>query len=465
MGRLNRVTDAAPPTYAAPPPGPSPLALAIAHDLVTRYRLRLADQRDGRLGELLGHYVLAAAMWNGPRAALVAFYEPPADPAAAGPDLAARCDAARRWGLDRLHQQGAQVCDILLVALGSLSGTLSVATTPGDPVRLGVAWVDPVSAGAGAVLPIPPGMPSVGELRARAHAVHDGAPTPTLAAVDLAERQAVAGGYVAPVRRAMVTQPVMTYALIAVFVVIWLLEYATMSLHPTSSGPDICSWGALPNAEFYPALGPSPGCAVAWWRFVSSAFLHDPTSVYHVLFNSIAMLFIGRLVEQLYGRLVLLGVFLLTAIAGGLLWVAASTFAPSLPGIQPDSISLGASGGIAGLIGLLLMVGRVQGRNVPVGITHTVRNYAVTVIVLNIVLTFVFGPSLDINNYAHIGGLIAGALLGCILPPIMSIGGRDHLIAEKVVLWLAIGFSAAALVFALLNLGAAVMHPPPPFTG
>ena len=193
---------------------------------------------------------------------------------------------------------------------------------------------------------------------------------------------------------------------------------------------------------------------MTWWRFVSSAFLHDPTSVYHVLFNSIAMLFIGRLVEQLYGRLVLLGVFLITAIAGGLFWVAASTAAPSLPGITPTSISLGASGGIAGLIGLLLMVGRLQGKNVPVGITHTVRNYAVTVIVLNVVLTFVFGPSLSVNNYAHVGGLIAGALLGCILPPIMSIGGRDHMIIEKIVLWGAIAFSSVALLFALLNLAA-----------
>ena len=465
MGRLNRVTDAAPPDYAAPPPGPNPVALAIAHDLVTRYRLRVADQRDGRLGELLGHYVLAAAMWNGPRAALVAFYEPPADPAAAGPDLAARCDAARRWGLSRLHEQGAQLCDILLIALGPLTGTLSATTTPSDPVRLGVAWVDTATANAGAVLPIPPGMPPVGELRARARAVQEGAPTPTLAAVDLAERQAVAGGYVAPVRRAMVTQPLLTYSLIAVFVVIWVLEYTTLSLHSTTTGPDICSWGALPNAEFYPAFGQSPPCNVTWWRFVSSAFLHDPTSVYHVLFNSIAMLFIGRLVEQLYGRLVLLGVFLITAIAGGLFWVAASTAAPSLPGITPTSISLGASGGIAGLIGLLLMVGRLQGKNVPVGITHTVRNYAVTVIVLNVVLTFVFGPSLGVNNYAHVGGLIAGALLGCILPPIMSIGGRDHMIIEKIVLWGAIAFSSVALLFALLNLAAAIMHPLPAFAG
>jgi len=454
------VTDAAPPNYAAPPPGPHPVALAIAHDLVTRYRLRLADQRDGRLGELLGHYVLAAAMWNGPRAALVAFYEPPADPALAGSDLAARCDAARRWGFDRLRSQGAQVCDILLIALGPLAGTLSAATTPGDPVRLGVAWVDPVNARAGAVLPIPPGLPSIGELRARVRAVHDGAQVPTLAAVDLAERQAVAGGYVAPVRRAMVAQPYMTYGLIAVFVLIWILEYATMSLHPTNSGPDICSWGALPNALLYPSIGQSPACDVTWWRFVSSAFLHDPSSVYHVLFNSIAMLFIGRLVEQLYGRLVLLGVFLITAIAGGVLWWAVSTVGPTLPGILPNTISLGASGGIAGLIGLLLMLGRVQGKNVPVGITHTVRNYAVTVIVLNVVLTFVFGPSLDINNYAHVGGLIAGAALGLLVPPIMSIGGRDHAIVEKVVLWGAIAFSAVSLLFALLNLTTAILHPP-----
>ncbi|MFI5061397.1 MAG: rhomboid family intramembrane serine protease, partial [Actinomycetales bacterium] len=94
-----------------------------------------------------------------------------------------------------------------------------------------------------------------------------------------------------------------------------------------------------------------------------------------------------------------------------------------------------------------------------------VRNYAVTVIVLNVVLTFVFGPSLDINNYAHIGGLACGALLGFILPPIMSIGGRDHRVVEKVVLWGAIGFSAVAVLFALLNLAAAIVHPPPPFAG
>ena len=440
------------------------MALAIAQDLVTRYRLRLADQRDGRLGALLGHYVLAAAMWNGPRAALVAFYEPPADPAAAGPDLAARCDAARRWGLDRLQQQGAQVCDILLISLGPLAGTLSAATTPGDPIRLGVAWVDTVNANAGAVLPIPPGMPSVGELRARVRAVHDGAPVPTLAAVDLAERQTVAGGYVAPVRRAMITQPYVTYGLIAIFVVIWILEYVTISSSPTStSGLDICSWGALPNEAISPQLGCLTGAAVDWWRFVSSAFIHDPTNVYHVLFNSIAMLFIGRLVEQLYGRLVLVGVSSSRRSPEACSGLPSAPSRRHCPASRSGRFPLAHQVASPGLIGLLLMVGRVQGKNVPVGITHTVRNYAVTVIVLNIVLTFVFGQSVDINNYAHIGGLVAGALLGCFLPPLMSIGGRDHLVVEKIVLWGAIAFSAVALLFAVINLTTAIVHPPTGF--
>jgi membrane associated rhomboid family serine protease len=452
----------APPDHAAPPPGPGPVALAIAMDLVTKYRLRLADQRDGRLGALLGSYVLAAAMWNGPRAALVAFYDPPADPTVAGRDLADRCDAARRWGLDRIHQQGAQVCDILLIALTPLAGTLAVSTNPNDPVRLGVAWVDAPAGNAGAILPIPPGLPPVGELRAKARAVHDGAPAPTLAAVDLAERQTVAGGYVAPVRRAMVTQPILTYTLIGIFVAIWLIESTTISNNVTSTGPDLCSWGALPNANLYPAFGQSPGCTIAWWRFVSSAFLHDNSSVYHVLFNSIAMLFIGRLVEQLYGRLVFLGAFLITAICGGLFWVGLSQLPFQLPAIAP-TISIGASGGIAGLVGLLLMVGRVQGKNVPVGISHTVRNYAVTVIVLNVALTFLFSSSADINNYAHIGGLIAGALLGLLLPPLATIGGKDLGLAERCLLWGSIAFSAVAIVFALLNLDATLMHGVPLF--
>ena len=425
------MNEAAPPADAGPPPGPSPIALAVAYDLVTRYRLRLADSRDGRLSTLAYPYELAASAWTGPRAALVAFYEPPLDPALAGRDLAARCEAARRWGHERLQVQGAAACDILLVALRPVSGTLMASTPQGEPVRVGAAWVDVDSGEAGVLLPIAPGLPSVNELRARARYVREGNAVPTLAAVDLAERQTVAGGYVAPVRRQVLTQPVVTYSLIAAFVVVYLAQ---------KGAP------ALTGDWWLPATG------AAWWQYVTSAFIHDPTSIFHILFNSLAMLWIGRLVEQLYGRLVLVGTFLITAIAGGLIWVAAAaiglTQATFMGFVVP---SLGASGGISGLVGLLLLLGVIQGKNVPVGVARSVRNYALIVIALNVAFGFLGGGILGggtspVNNFAHLGGLAAGALLGVFVPPLQRIGGRDLGLGEKILFGAAIALCAVAIV-------------------
>jgi uncharacterized membrane protein YjfL (UPF0719 family) len=98
-----------------------------------------------------------------------------------------------------------------------------------------------------------------------------------------------------------------------------------------------------------------------------------------------------------------------------------------------------------------------------VGISHTVRNYAVTVIVLNVALTVLFNSSGYINNYAHVGGLLAGAVLGVAIPPLTNIGGKDLGTVERYVLWGAIAFSAVALVFAILNLAATIIHGLPVF--
>jgi len=418
-------------------PGLPPIVLAIAHALVTRYRLRIADPRDSRLISLNGPYELVLAGWTGERAALVAFYTPPADPAAAGHDLALRCDAARRWGHERLQQQGARVCDILLVALSPLAGSLSSVATPNDPVRLGVAWVDPQNGNADQVLPVPPGMPGVAELRQHARAIASGATAPTLAAVDLAERQTVAGGYIAPVRRAMVTPPAVTYGLIASFVAVYLLERAVLRTNdPFVESQLELNLGVLAN--FAPYTGD-------WWRYVSSAFLHDPNDILHLGFNALAMFWIGRIVEQLYGRIVLAATFFLTAAVGSLLWVLSTAVGLT----QPGGVSLGASGGIMGLVGLLLVLGRVQGRNVPAGIAASLRQYAVLVVVINLVFGFL---TPTINNYAHIGGLAAGALIGLVIPPLQRVGGRDLKLVERVSLGAVIAVGVIALVIAGVNL-------------
>jgi rhomboid protease GluP len=343
-----------------------------------------------------------------------------------------------------LQIQPAQTCDILLVALRPVTGAISTATSPSDPVRVGAAWVDAASGNADQLLPIPSGLPAVGELRARARAVRDGAPTPTLAAVDLAERQTVAGGYTAPVRRQMIAQPYVTYGLLATFALIYIFEKV---LGPPGS-TTLCAFGALTNFD-----AGSCGSPLTWWRYVSSAFLHDNTSYAHILFNGLAMLWIGRLVEQLYGRLVLLGVFLITAVAGGLMWELATVIH-----IAEFSVSIGASGGISGLVGLLLMLGRFQGRNVPVGIATSIRNYALIVIGLNILFGFFF---VGVNNFAHLGGVLAGAALGIVVPPLQHIGGRDLHSVEKGVLGAVIAVGTVALVIAVVHLAGSLPIPLP----
>ena len=434
------MSDALPPAIAPPPgepfpAGPSPIALFLAQILVTRYHMRLVDKRDSRVAALSADYDLCTALWTGPRAALVGVYDPPADPAAAGADLVARLEAARHWGTQRLKDQGAASCDILLVATAPLGGSVVVQSDANDPVHAGAAWVDASQGAAGGLLPIPSGLPGLGELRACARAVQEGRAAPTLAAVDLAERQTVHGGYVAPVRRAQITQPVATYGLIGFFVVVYLLELALKSRYQTA-GAEIFYFGALGNTA-----GEED-----WWRFISYSISHDPTSFFHILFNCLALLWIGRLVEQLYGRVVYLGTFVLTAAAGALFWVGLSAVAPS---ISPAGLTLGASGGISGLVGLLLVLGRVQGRDVPVGVAASVRTYAIIVIALNVALGFFSG---GVNNFVHLGGAIAGALLGLVLPPLHRIGGRDLAPWERYGLYAVMLVGAVAISIAAGNL-------------
>jgi membrane associated rhomboid family serine protease len=432
------VTEAAPPPPPPPglPPQPPALARAVGLDLVTRFRLRLTDPRDSRLGELGGgRYELGAASWTGRRATFVGFYVPAADPALAGPDLAARCAAAARWGVERLHIQGAERCDVLIIALGPVPGVLTApATNPA--VQVGAVAVDPAGGEVSVLLPPPADLPTPRDIRARAQALLAGEESPTLAAVDLAERQAVAGGYAAPARTQLNSRPVATYSLIAAFVLVFIVEKVLLR---NGSGDGLFDMGALSN------LQPD------WWRFVSYAFLHDPGGggtgasalPLHVVFNSFAMYIVGRLVEQLFGWRVLVAAFLVGAVGAGLASVLVATVS------NGTTLTIGASGGIMGLLGLLFVLGRVQGRDVPVGIAHAMRQYALTYGAMVVVFGFLV-PNVD--NVAHIGGFITGALVGLAVPPLRRVGGRDLQTWEQLVVYGVYAAAAVALILAAVNL-------------
>jgi rhomboid protease GluP len=428
----------------------------MALGLVTRYRLRLADPRDSRLGGLGPDYDLLAVAWTGPRAALVGFFQPPDDPAAQVEDLHRRIGAALRWGDARLGIQPAGRCDILLVALAPLSAQLPPPAHPA--VQVGVVWADTGTGDAGALLPPPPGLPGVGEVRAAARALRGGAPAPTLAAVDLAEREAVHGGYVAPVRRALVATPRLTYALVATFVIIFLIENTALNQPYQNS--------YLGVGGIYLGSPGYSGPGSEWWRFLSTAFLHVPglfgsgtgiTSYLslHLLVNCYSTVILGRIVEPMYGRITMLATFIATAFAASA--VSAVAYALGLPGSSPAF--MGASGGLMGLLGLILVLGRFQGRNVPVGLSHTLRQWALLCLVMTVVIGFTL--STYINNYAHLGGFAAGALIGVVIPPVRAVGGNDLKLWQKTALIAVITIGAVAMLMAVINFGQYLANPGP----
>ncbi len=123
------------------------------------------------------------------------------------------------------------------------------------------------------------------------------------------------------------------------------------------------------------------------WRLLSHAFLHG--SLIHLLVNMYSLSVLGKQIETFLGKGKFLAVYLISAISGGLL--------SALCG----NLSVGASGAIFGLAGSLLYFG-YHFRNY---LGSAVKNQILPVIVLNLVIGFLT-PGID--NFAHIGGLVAG---------------------------------------------------------
>jgi membrane associated rhomboid family serine protease len=409
-------------------------------ELVTRYRLRPVDQRDSRLGRIAGQYELAMAAWAGSRGVLVGFYRPTADPFGASGDLATRCRDALAWGAERLTTQRAQTCDVLIVVLGKV-GRLTLTPPPKGPVSIGVVAIDPDSGEAETLLPVPSGLPSLGAMRSHLRAIRSGHEAPTLAAIDLAGRQMVESGYQKPAVRPLAKTPVVTYSLIGIFIAVYVLEKALITPNGSIGLTDL---GALVNAGGTHLIGPHDPSIGAWWRYVSSAFLHSDQSYLHIAFNSFALWNIGRFAEIWYGRLVFLGTFLLTAVAGGITWVVLTSGDTAL------GITVGASGGITGLMGLLILVGRFQGRQFPHATAAGVRQW-IGINAALILFMGITGLGGLVNNYAHVGGFVAGMALALVLPPRAAIGGRDLRIVETAALALVIAAAAVALIFAGLH--------------
>ena len=142
-----------------------------------------------------------------------------------------------------------------------------------------------------------------------------------------------------------------------------------------------------------------------WFRLITPIFLHG--GLLHLASNSWALWTVGPLVEKLYGPARFSLLYLFAGVGGVLGSYAGSASRP------PFVPSVGASGAIFGLFGTLLVFGYKYRRELPGHFQRSIRSGILPVIVLNLFLGFSL-PFID--NAAHIGGLITGALLALVLP-------------------------------------------------
>ncbi|GAC1416657.1 MAG: hypothetical protein NVSMB57_11970 [Actinomycetota bacterium] len=132
------------------------------------------------------------------------------------------------------------------------------------------------------------------------------------------------------------------------------------------------------------------------WRMFTAMFLH--LGVLHIAFNMYALVVFGRSVEMRYGKARFLGLY----IASGLLGSGVS-----LAFHQAPFFGVGASGAIYGVLGGLFGF-VVSNRHLP-GSLQMLQRLAFIV-----VLNFVLGLRLNVDFYAHMGGLVGGFLIAVV---------------------------------------------------
>ncbi len=234
----------------------------------------------------------------------------------------------------------------------------------------------------------------------------------------------------APARRGLplpIVQPRLTVGLIVVTVIVFIAQYASMSL---LNGDIVLALGAKSNAAI---------SAGQYWRLITPIFIH--ANLLHLFVNCYSLYVIGPPVEAPFGYARFLIIYLLSGVAGVVLSFALS-----------PNISVGASGAIFGLVGALAeYLFRHRERFGRMG-----RQRLMNLLVI-IGINLAFGlTSRQIDNWGHLGGLAGGALLGWLIGPEFAV--EDEFTGQPRVVdrnplsgrWFAVVAFALALAAAVL---------------
>lgn len=222
---------------------------------------------------------------------------------------------------------------------------------------------------------------------------------------------------------------------IAIFVIPMLLQLVGVRVNGAPINDYLLFYGAKDNA------GIKQGGQ--YYRFLTSMFLHG--GLLHIGFNAWALYALGPESERIYGTARFLALYFIAGFAGG---VASYALSPNP--------SVGASGAIFGLIGALAVFYYLS-RELLGSAARQQFGSLITVIMINLFIGFSSGGLID--NFAHLGGLAGGALIGWLLAPRFAVDQRLYppQVIRSPLSW---GWAATIGILALLVLAVIVINPP-----
>lgn len=194
-----------------------------------------------------------------------------------------------------------------------------------------------------------------------------------------------------------------------VFILMWQISGLPFSMLTPLPNEVLLAFGAKQN--YYIQV------LHQWWRFVTPMFLH--VNLLHLIVNMYSLWIVGPYVEKLYGSAKFVVFWVLTGVAGVL-----ASYLTVRPGMAVgplarfifkvgDVPSAGASGALFGLVGVLFVFGIKFRHELPEGFKRAFGTGLLPMIFLNLFIGYVGRGFID--NAAHLGGLLSGAVLSLVV--------------------------------------------------
>jgi membrane associated rhomboid family serine protease/Tfp pilus assembly protein PilF len=170
-----------------------------------------------------------------------------------------------------------------------------------------------------------------------------------------------------------------------------------------------------------------------YWRVITSLFLH--INIFHLAWNMLFLWMLGRQFERLVGRAETLAIYLLTGVGGSLLslwW-------------HPLTVSAGASSAVCGFAGALISLLALAGLDISQRNRRSILLWAA----LFTPVCFVSGlRSKEVDNAAHLGGLVTGLIIGALLAWILRSKPAGRFTRQ----WQLLAFSLVVLITLFVGL-------------